>query len=62
MTPDGDVMRIGHVTFHIGVGAKGMPGWTLADAPTVEPDVHPNGSTLLDHIVGDVVRSKAARG
>ena len=48
---DGDVMRIGHVTFHIGVGTKGMPGWTLADATTVEPDVHPNGSTLLDHIV-----------
>jgi hypothetical protein len=48
---DGDTMRIGHVAFRIDVGDAGIPGWTLADAPTVEPDVHPNGSTLLDHIV-----------
>jgi hypothetical protein len=48
---EGDTMRIGHVRFRVGVGAKGMPGWTLAAAPTVESDTHPNGSTLLDHIV-----------
>jgi hypothetical protein len=44
-------MRIGHVEFRIGLGSKGIAGWTLADEPTVEPADHPNGTTVLDHIV-----------
>jgi hypothetical protein len=44
-------MRIGHVEFRIGVGTKGIADWTLAVTTTVEPAEHPNGSTLLDHIV-----------
>jgi hypothetical protein len=47
----GDRMRIGHVEFRIGVGDQGIANWTLGDTPTVEPAEHPNGSTLLDHIV-----------
>jgi hypothetical protein len=46
-----DRMRIGHVEFRIGVGNEGIAGWTLAETTTVEPAEHPNGSTLLDHIV-----------
>jgi hypothetical protein len=44
-------MRIGHVAFRTGVGERGVDGWTLGAETQVEPAVHPNGSTLLDHLV-----------
>lgn len=46
-----DRMRIGHVELRLDVGNRGISEWTLADEPHVEPAAHPNGSTLLDHIV-----------
>jgi catechol 2,3-dioxygenase-like lactoylglutathione lyase family enzyme len=43
--------RLGHVRMQTGVGDRGISGWTLGDAPTVETAEHPNGAYLLDHLV-----------
>jgi catechol 2,3-dioxygenase-like lactoylglutathione lyase family enzyme len=44
-------LRLGHVRIRTGVGDTGISSWTLGDAATVEPAVHPNGAILLDHLV-----------
>jgi hypothetical protein len=44
-------MRVGHVRFQIDVGERGIGAWSLAETTEVEPAVHPNGATLLDHLV-----------
>jgi hypothetical protein len=43
--------RLGHVRMQTGVGESGISSWTLGDPSTVEPAEHPNGATLLDHLV-----------
>jgi Glyoxalase/Bleomycin resistance protein/Dioxygenase superfamily len=48
---DDGVCRLGHVRMQTGVGQAGISGWTLGDAPVVEAGVHPNGTTVLDHLV-----------
>jgi hypothetical protein len=45
------VCRLGHVRMQTGVGDRGISGWTLGDAPTVEGAEHPNGAYVLDHLV-----------
>jgi hypothetical protein len=51
-TVDADgVCRIGHVALTTGVGERGIAGWALGADPVVEPAAHPNGATLLDHLV-----------
>ena len=60
---DDGAIRTGHLRMQIGVGAKGIAGWTLADASVVDPAEHANGTTLLDHLVvftDDVERTTAA--
>ena len=48
---DDGVVRLGHVRMQTGVGTEGIASWTLGDAPLVEPAEHPNGATVLDHLV-----------
>ena len=48
---DDGVVRLGHVRMQTGVGELGIASWELGAAPVVEPGVHPNGATLLDHLV-----------
>jgi hypothetical protein len=61
---DGTV-RAGHVALRTGVGERGIDAWTLGAAPLVEPATHPNGTTLLDHLVvftGDPERTTETFG
>jgi hypothetical protein len=59
-------LRTGHLRIEIGVGDRGIKDWHLtSEPPAVEPDAHPNGTTLLDHLViftDDVARSVASYG
>jgi len=49
---DDDAIRVGHVRMHIEVGERGIGRWHLAaEPPDVEPAVHANGVTQLDHLV-----------
>ncbi|HYL52263.1 MAG TPA: glyoxalase [Acidimicrobiia bacterium] len=49
---DDGAIRVGHVCVQTGVGQRGIAGWHLTDEPPdVEPGVHPNGVTRLDHLV-----------
>jgi hypothetical protein len=48
---DDGALRLGHVRMQTGVGEQGIAGWELGDAGGVEPAEHPNGATLLDHLV-----------
>ena len=49
--PDGGC-RVGHVRMQIGVGSKGIAGWTLAAGSSpVQPATHANRATQLDHVV-----------
>jgi hypothetical protein len=51
-TVDADgACRIGHVRMQTGVGESGISGWTLGPDPIVESAEHPNGTTVLDHLV-----------
>jgi hypothetical protein len=43
--------RLGRVRLQTGVGEHGIAGWELGDGSDVEPAVHPNGATGLDHLV-----------
>ena len=45
------VCRLGQLRMQTGVGDRGISGWTLGEAPTVEPSEHPNGTYVLDHLV-----------
>jgi hypothetical protein len=47
---DGGI-RTGHLRMQTGVGERGISAWDFADEPDVEPATHPNGTTLLDHLV-----------
>jgi hypothetical protein len=60
---DDGTIRAGHLELRTGVGEKGIAAWHLADAPIAEPATHPNGTTLLDHLVvftGDPARTTNA--
>jgi hypothetical protein len=64
---DGDGgCRIGHVRVQTAVGDSGIAAWQLApEAYSTEPATHPNGSTLIDHVVvftDDPARTTAAYG
>ena len=64
---DGDDCRIGSVTVRLGVGGKGVTGWTLTGVDTTDLDglqtasgeprtpapaaKHPNGVVAVDHVV-----------
>jgi hypothetical protein len=75
---DGGI-RIGHVRMQTECGTKGMAGWSFAGLPhegdidglatarydgaPIEPGEHPNGATLIDHVVvfsGDAARTTRA--
>ncbi|HEX5097709.1 MAG TPA: VOC family protein [Acidimicrobiia bacterium] len=75
---DGGI-RIGHVRMQTECGTKGIAGWSFAglphagdidglatatcDGPPIEPGEHPNGATLIDHVVvfsGDAGRTTRA--
>jgi hypothetical protein len=43
--------RLGHVRIQTGVGEAGISDWSLGAATSVEPAAHPNGATVLDHLV-----------
>jgi len=43
--------RLGHVRMQTGVGETGIAKWELGDVGSVAPAAHPNGATLLDHLV-----------
>jgi hypothetical protein len=61
------VVTIGHVAVRVGVGEQGLGAWTLTGVPDTadvdglptrvtddtppEPGEHPNGASLIDHIV-----------
>ena len=61
------IVTIGQVAVRVGVGEKGIAGWTLSGVPATtdvdglstrvedaaarSPGVHPNGATLIDHLV-----------
>ena len=61
------VVTIGHVAVRVGVGEKGLAAWTLTGVPDTtdvdglptrvtddappEPVEHPNGASLIDHLV-----------
>jgi hypothetical protein len=59
-------MRTGHLRIDIGVGERGISAWDVSDEPPdIEPDAHPNGTTLLDHLViftDDVTRTVSTYG
>jgi hypothetical protein len=46
-----DTIRVGQVTFHTGRGTKGIDSWHLGDAVERSTGPHPNGATILDHLV-----------
>jgi hypothetical protein len=59
---DGD-MRVGQVRFHIDVGERGIGKWRLSGDVETASATHPNGATILDHLVvftGDPARTTAA--
>ena len=53
---DGGECRVGQVRMQTGMGTSGIGAWTLAEPGTAggdgsDPPRHPNGSTVLDHLV-----------
>ena len=46
-----DTIRVGQVTFRIGIGTKGVGSWHLSDNVHSSTRPHPNGATILDHLV-----------
>jgi hypothetical protein len=48
---DDGTVRTGHLELRTNTADKGIAAWHLADAPSVEPATHANGTTLLDHLV-----------
>jgi hypothetical protein len=61
---DGGI-RTGHLRMQTGVGERGISAWDLSDENDIEPATHPNGTTLLDHLVvftDDPKRTTASYG
>jgi hypothetical protein len=48
---DDATIRVGQVGFRIGIGTKGIGSWHLSDSAHSSTRSHPNGSTILDHLV-----------
>jgi len=48
---DDGTVRVGQVTFRTGIGTRGIGEWHLASNAASVTTAHPNGSTILDHLV-----------